>query len=479
MSSDSAAANPFAETLPALDWVWEWSRRYVEALPNHRAGTDVTAPEMTALFDEPLPEDGCSPENAVRAWLDRAERGITGSSGPRNFGFVIGGTTPASLAADWLASAIDQNSGLWVAGPCTSHTDEAVLRWLKELFLLPSSWAGTLTSGATMSNLVGLAAGRQWASWQLGFDAAADGLGGHPPIPVLSSTEIHASAVKSLSTLGFGRNAIRKLPAIDGVLDLAALQDALSSIDGPVIVVANAGEVNTGAFDDLHGIADLVADHPGGGWIHVDGAFGLYANLSPRTAHLLAGIERVDSAGCDAHKWLNVPYDSGFAFVRDESLLLETFSTRGAYLEPIGEIGKDLDGYGPVFSTRFRGLPMWCALKAYGRAGYRAMVERCLDNAAAFGSWLDQTHGVELLAPVRLNMVCWRFTPDGLDDAATDQFNRDAVAAIQRDGRVFLTPTRWQGKQAIRCAFDNWATSAADVEVLQQVVRQQGRLGAL
>lgn len=462
--------NPFLQALPALNFVWEWSRNYVAELPDHPAGADTTAAELYAAFDEPLPETGCSAEEAVRQWLSRAALGITGSSGPRFFGFVTGGTTPASLAGDWIASTIDQNSGLWVGAPCTAHTDEAVLRWLKELFLLPSSWPGTLTSGATMSNLVGLAAGRQWVSRQRGFDAAADGLAGNPPIPVLSSAEIHASAVKSLSTLGFGRNAVRKLPSADGRLELDSLRRELLSIEGPVIVVANAGEVNTGAFDDLHGIADLLEAHPGGGWLHVDGAFGLYANLAPRTRHLLAGLERVDSVACDAHKWLNVPYDSGFAFVRDEAILLETFSTRGAYLEPVAAIGRDLDGYRPVFSTRFRGLPMWCALRAFGRSGYQEMVERCLANAAMFGEWLETAPGVELLAPVRLNMVCWRYVPDELDAEATDQFNRDAVAAIQRDGRVFLTPTRWQGKQAIRCAFDNWATQAADVEILQQTV---------
>jgi glutamate/tyrosine decarboxylase-like PLP-dependent enzyme len=411
----------------------------------------------------------------VEEWFWKAEPGITGSAGPRNFGFVIGGATPAALAGDVLASAIDQMSGLWIAGPASAHTEECVLRWMKELFDLPSDWAGSITSGATTANLIGLAAARQWASEKLGFDAAEDGLSGHPPIPVLSSTEVHASAIKSLSTLGFGRSSVRKQPAIDGSIDIDALRDALAAIDGPVIVIANAGEVNTGAFDDLDAMADLCAAHPAGAWLHVDAAFGLYASLSDRTAHFLNGIDRADSVCADAHKWLNVPYDSGFAFVRDDRTLLSAFTNRAAYLEAVSAIGRDRDGYGPVFSTRFRALAMWCALKAYGREGYRAMVERCLDNAAAFGAWLDASPDLDLLAPVNLNMVCWRYAPAGLDSETTDQLNRDAVSRIQQDGRVFLTPTNWQGKQAVRCAFDNWATSLDDVLILQEAVWDIGQ----
>jgi glutamate/tyrosine decarboxylase-like PLP-dependent enzyme len=466
--------SPFAEGIHALDQAWMLARDFVLSLPERPAGTNVTAEQLNRVFDEPLPEHGTDPAEAVQEWFRKAEPGIAGSPGPRNFGFVIGGATPAALAGDVLASAIDQNSGLWIASPAAAHTEECVLRWLKELFGLPGEWAGSITSGATAAHLVGMGAARQWAGHKLGFDASEDGLGGHPAIPVISSTEIHASAIKSLSTLGFGRKAVRKLPAQSGVLNLKALQEALDAIEGPVIVVANAAEVNTGAFDDLDAIADLCAAHPGGAWMHVDAAFGLYARLSDRTAPLLNGIDRADSVCADSHKWLNVPYDSGFAFVRDEQLLLRTFSTRAAYLDAVSAIGKDTDGYGPVFSTRFRALAMWCALKAWGREGYRAMVERCLDNAATFGSWLDASPDTELLAPVNLNMVCWRFAPAGLDPEATDQFNRDAVTRIQHDGRAFLTPTSWQGKQAVRCAFDNWATSLDDVLILQEAVRDIG-----
>jgi glutamate/tyrosine decarboxylase-like PLP-dependent enzyme len=467
--------SPFAQGIHALDRAHALARDFVLSLPDRRVGASVGADVLRVAFDEPLPEQGCDPAQALDDWMQRAAPGITASGGPRNFSFVIGGATPAALAGDVLASALDQVSALWVLSPAASHTDECVIRWLRELFGLPAGWAGSITNGATMAHVVGLAAARQWAAARLGFDAARDGLSGHPPIPVLSSTEIHASAIKSLSTLGFGRNTVRKLPAIQGSLDLAALDEALASIEGPAIVIANAAEVNTGAFDDLDAIADRCAAHPGAAWMHVDAAFGLYARLSERTAHYLKGIERADSVCADAHKWMNVPYDSGFAFVADERILLETFSMSAAYLETSRETGIDFAGYGPFSSAQFRGLPIWCTLKALGRDGYRDLVERCLDNAAMFGSWLEANPETELIAPVNLNMVCWRYVPPGLNADEIDRFNREAVSAIQHDGRVFLTGTMWDGVQAIRSAFDNWATTADDVRILQDTVADVGR----
>lgn len=426
---------------------------------------------MAAALDEPLPEEGCDPGDAVTEWLRRAEIGIVASPGPRFFGFVNGGATPAALAGDWLASAIDQNAGMWLASPAAAQTELTVLRWLKELFGLPEAWAGALTSGATMANLVGLAAARQWAGERLGFDSAVEGLAGNPPIPVVSSTAIHASAVKALGTLGLGRGAVLGLSAPGGSIDIAELRTALAAIGGPVIVVANAGEVNTGAFDDIDAVASVCETHPGGAWLHVDGAFGLFASVSPRYAHLNRGIERADSVGADGHKWLNVPYDCGFAFVRDAAALRAAFNATGTYIEPTPDLGWDPLTHVPEMSRRFRGLAAWCALRAYGRAGYRAMVERCVDNARAFADWIERSDGMELMAPAPLNIVCFRYAPPDMDDAACDAFNRAAVAAIQRDGRAYVTGTIWNGRAAIRAAFDNWATTLDDVVILQDAVR--------
>ena len=455
-----------------LPRVLERVHRLAEAYLTGTAERPVsTAPDragLAARLDEPLPEGGMDAAEVALAWFRRAEPGITTSTGPRFFGFVTGGVTPAALAGDWLASAIDQNAGIWIGSPAAAETELVVLRWLKELFHLPAEWGGALTSGATMANLLGLAAARQWAAEQLGFDAAEDGLGGRPAIPVISSTEIHASARKALGTLGLGRSSVRTVAAPGGRINLEAFERELATIDGPVIVIGNAAEVNTGQFDDLAGLAERCAAHPGGAWLHVDAAFGLFAAVTPRLRHLLAGIERADSVAADGHKWLNVPYDCGFGFVRDDRYLKAAFTASASYIAPGGNW--DPHTHVPEMSRRFRALAAWCALKADGREGYRQMVERCVDNAAAFASWVQATDGLELMNSAPLNIVCFRLRPDGLDDAATDELNRQAVVRLQADGRVFVTGTVWDGKAAIRAAFDNWSTTEADVGVLEEAV---------
>ena len=457
----------------ALQRAQELARAFLASLP-HRPVSLLPSPErMSAALDEPLPEIGSDPAAVLEQWFRRAEPGITASAGPRFFGFVNGGATPAALAGDWLASAIDQNAGLWAGSPAAAQTELVVLRWLKELFGLPSAWPGALTSGATMANLVGLSAARQWAGRRLGFDAASDGLAGHSPIIVVASQEIHLSAVKCLGILGLGRSQVRLVAAPGASVDPIAMAAQLRGIDGPAIIVANAGEVNSGHFDDLVALADLRDAHPGGAWLHVDGAFGLFAGTSPRFAPLLRGIERADSVAADGHKWLNVPYDCGFAFVRDGDVLREAFAATGAYV--VGTGGWDPFTHVPEMSRRFRGLAAWCALKAFGRAGYRALVERCVDNAAAFASWIEGNPMVELMNPAALNIVCFRVVRDGLDDDATDALNRAAVLAIQADGRAFVTGTVWSGRAAIRAAFDNWMTTRDDVLILQQVVDEVAR----
>lgn len=465
--------DPFATTISALDRAAELSRDYLLDLSNRPVSRAASAEAMAAAIDEPLPEEGTDAAAALDEWFARAEPGIVASGGPRFFGFVNGGSTPAALAGDWLASAIDQNAGLWLNSPAAAQTELTVIRWLKELFGLPADWTGGLTTGATMANFVGLATGRQWAGRQLGFDPAADGLGGRPAIPVVSSTEIHASARKALGMLGLGRASVRLVPAPGGSVDLAALERELSTIAGPVIVVANAGEVNTGAFDDVAAVADLCDAHPGGAWLHVDGAFGLFAAASPRYADLTRGIERAGSVASDAHKWLNVPYDCGFALISDGDAHRAAFTATGAYIAHAG--GWDPHSHVPEMSRRFRALPAWCALKAAGRAGYREIVERCCGNAASFARWVESTPGLELAGPAPLNIVCFRYLVPGHSDEEADALNRAAVTALQADGRAFVTGTVWQGRAAIRAAFDNWATTDRDVALLEEAVAEVGR----
>jgi len=467
--------SPFDDVVRAMDAAHASAREYVAGLGTRRVSQDASSTTMAKLLDEPLPEGPTDSTAVVAEWLQRAEPGIVASPGPRFFGYVVGGVTPAALAGDWLTSAIDQNGGLWAGSPAAAQTELVVLRWLKELFDLPVQWSGVLTTGATMANLVGLGAARQWASARMGFDAATDGLGGHPPIRVVSSDAIHASAIKSLGTLGLGRASLTTVPAPDGRVDLESLRHVVDAIDGPVIVIANAGEVNSGQFDDIERIADLCADHPGGAWLHVDGAFGLFAAATPRLRHLLNGIERAHSVASDAHKWLNVPYDCGFAFVQDEAILRSTFASRGSYIAATDDW--DAIDLSPEISRRFRALAAWCAIKADGRAGYQAMIERCLDNAQAFAGWIDETPNFELLNAQRmhespLNVVCFRAIRDDLDQAGTDALNHHLTRAIQKDGRVFLSGTAWQGSTALRAAFDNWATSAADIALLETTLEE-------
>jgi len=469
-TAKAPAGDAFAAVTAALDRAHALAREWAGGLAGRPVSRRLGPEEMATLLDEPLPQQGSDPADVAAEWLDRAGPGIVASPGPRFFGFVNGGSTPAALAGDWLASAIDQNAGFWLSSPAAAQTELVVLGWLKALFGLPAGWSGAMTSGATMANLVGLAAARQWAGGRLGFDPAADGLAGHPPIPVVSSTEIHASALKALGTLGIGRAAVRLVPAPGGAVDLDALGAALGEIDGPVVVVANDGEVNTGAFDALDRVADLCQARPAGAWLHVDGAFGLFAAVSSRYRALVAGIDRADSVAADGHKWLNVPYDSGFAFVRDAEALRAAFSATGAYIAPAAGAGWDPASHVPEMSRRFRALAAWCALKAYGREGSRDLVERCCANATAFADWVEATDGVELMAPSPLNIVCFRVVAPGLTDDRLDALNHATVAAIQRDGRAFVTATTWRGRAAIRAAFDNWATTLDDVAILQQAV---------
>ena len=472
IGNEQYPSEPFRATLAPLEHAHALATDWLTSLST-RPVTRVATPEaMAAALDEPLPEESSDPAAVLDEWFLRAEPGLVASAGPRFFGWVNGGATPAALAGDWLASALDQNLALWPMSPAGAQTEAVVLRWAKELFGVPTGWAGAVTSGATMSNLVGLAAARQWAAGRLGFDAARDGLGGQPPLTVLSSTELHASARKALGTLGLGRGSMRLVPAPDGVVDLDALERELRTSVGPVIVVGNAGEVNTGAFDPLDALAELCRAHTPGAWLHVDGAFGLFAAVSPHFAHLTRGLELADSVAVDSHKWLNVPYDSGFAFVRDADALRGAFAGGAAYLAPAAGAGWDPHTHVPEMSRRFRALAAWCALKAYGRAGYRELVERCCANAAAFAAWVDATPGLELAAPAPLNIVCFRVVPAGLDAGAQDERNRAAIPALQADGRVLVSGTVWNGRAAIRAAFDNWATSAHDVAILQDAVRE-------
>ena len=442
-----------AEEAETLAFVLEEARRYLAELDD-----SPVLPSREQRFAGSLPEEGAGAPAAL-AELMAGSDVATRSSGPRFFHFVTGGTTPAALGADWLTSLLDQNSFSWISSPLGSQLEAVSIRWLLELFELPADWGGVLTTGATMANFVGLACGRRWWAQQHGVDLDERGFAGLPAVPVFSSPYLHASARKALAMLGLGRESARLVDAEGLERELAALGGA------PAIVVANAGDVNTGDFDPIGRIADLVARH--GAWLHVDGAFGLFARLTPEAAGLAEGIERADSVIADGHKWLNVPYDCGFAFVRDDELLREPFRLTAAYL-PTDESPS------PEASRRARSLAVWATLRAYGRSGHRAMVERHLRLAQRLGTRVEAEPDLQLLAPVKLNIVCFRHRPPGIADDALDAHNLALGEDVLRDGRVFFGTTRLEGRAAFRPAIVNWRTTERDVDLLVDVVLELG-----
>jgi len=437
-----------------------------------RPGADAAAMSLRATF----PEDGDGALAAIDE-LMRASDGALRASGPRFFHWVVGGTTPSALAADWLTAAFDQSAFAYDSTPLGVRCEELAIDWLKELFGLPASWGGVLTTGATMANFTALVAARRWWAQRHGVDVDARGLAALPAVPVFSSGYIHPSATKALAMVGIGRDTVRRFARDDvGRVDLAALEAALRSLDGaPAIIVGNAGEVNAGDFDPIDRMADLAERY--GSWLHVDGAFGLFARVAPRAAPLAAGVERAHSVIADGHKWLNVGYDSGFAFVRDTSLLDNAFAIGAPYLPKPGEHPM-FGGRGPEASRRARGIAVWATLRAYGRAGYRAMVERHLELAQRLARAVDAAPDLERLADVPLNIVCFRYRPGDLSDDALDRLNTEIGADLLADGRVYVGTTRYRGRVAFRPAIVNWRTTDGDVDLIVEVVRELGaRLG--
>jgi glutamate/tyrosine decarboxylase-like PLP-dependent enzyme len=457
------------EVEQALELAARLAREYVAGV-----GEDPVQPpgseERVLALGGGLPDEG---EGALAPLRELAEMGselATRSSGGRFFHFVVGGTTPAALAADWLTSALDQNSGLWASSPLGSRLEAIAIDWLRDLFELPPEFGGALVTGGTMANFTCLAGARSWWAERHGIDVDEDGLGGAPAIPVFTSGHIHQSATKSLGLLGAGRSAVKRCVRDElGNLDLHSLEAGLQALGGaPAILVATAGEPNAAAFDPIAEMADLAERY--GAWLHVDGAFGLFGRLSPRTRWLTDGVERADSVSADGHKWLNVPHDCGFAFVREQRFLVKAFAESAAYLPAADEERPSVAYISPEGSRRARAFTVWATLKAYGRGGYREMVERHVDIAHHLAARVDAEPELERLADVQLNVVTFRWRPDGVPDDQLDELNRQLGAQLLRDGRVFAGTTLYGGRVAFRPAMVNWRTREADVDLLVDVL---------
>ncbi|GAA0536441.1 pyridoxal phosphate-dependent decarboxylase family protein [Saccharopolyspora thermophila] len=452
-----------AKDLDTLPDLLDGVQRYAAQVLSDIADRPVATPphERDPM---PLPADGIGGAAALELFCDRWAPGFSGSAGPRYLGFVTGGSTPASIAGDWLTSAFDQNA-VSRADSAAVDLEREVMDWLRELFGLTPEHRGVFVSGATMSNLVGLAIAREWVGEQLGVSVAQDGVAALGELPVLSGSP-HSSIHKALSVLGLGRGSIRFVPTVADreAVDVDRLAAELAALDGrPAIVVANAGTVNTVDFDDLRAIAALRSRYPF--WLHVDAAFGGFAALSPEHAHLVAGLAEADSVCVDLHKWLNVPYDSAVQFTRRRDLQVRVFQNAAAYLG-MPTADPDPVHLAPESSRRLRALPAWFTLAAYGRRGHREIVERDVALARELGDRISAMPHLRLLAPVRLNVVC--FT---LRDNPSHERVDAVVRLVAESGAGFLTPTVYKGTPALRAAFSNWRTTSADVARIAEVLR--------
>jgi glutamate/tyrosine decarboxylase-like PLP-dependent enzyme len=392
--------------------------------------------------------------------------GLIAMPGPRFFGFVLGGGVPAAVAADWLTAVWDQNSPFAAVTPAPAVAERVAGEWLLELFGLPAGSSVGFTTGATVANFVGVAAGRHAALAKAGWDVERNGLQGAPTLTVLAGADAHVTLFHSIRLLGLGTDCVQRVAVDDqGRMRLDALRDTVSSISGPAIVCLQAGNVNSGAFDPLADAITVIREHLPDAWIHVDGAFGLWAAVSPSIRHLMAGAAGADSWSTDAHKWLNVPFDCGLIFVRDRVAHGASMAITASYLLSDEEHLRDPGDHVPELSRRARGFPVYAALRSLGRDGVVDLVERCCRYARRFAAALAAEPGVAILNDVVLNQVLVRF--DGSDDRT-----RDVIARIQADGTAWFGGGSWQGQHVMRISVINWWTRDADVERSIDAIRR-------
>ena len=428
---------------------------YLETLDTRQIRPERGYREMHELFDRAVPDRPADPADVVEELAAVGEQGVMAIGSGRWYGFVAGGAVPSSLAADWLVSAWDQNTGLAEPTPATSALEAVTGRWVLELLGLPPDSSFAFVTGCQMAHVTCLAAARHSVYRRAGWDLPQRGLAGAPPLRVVLGGKRHVTIKRALRLLGIGESQEVVLPAdSEGRM---ATEQLGAALDGstPTIVCAQAGEVNTGAFDDLEAIVELAAR--AGAWVHVDGAFGLWAAASPSLAHLVAGYERADSWATDGHKWLNVPFDCGIALCAhrdDHEAAMEYAAPYLAVSE--SHVARDPMGYSPEFSRRARAVPVWAAIRELGREGITALVDRCCAHARAIAEGLAALPGCEIVNEVVLNQVLFRFE----DDVRTQAI----LAAVQEEGEAWMSPTTWDGRFTIRISVVGWRTSERDVE---------------
>ena len=423
---------------------------YLEGLPARSVEPSLDSLAALQKLRVPLPEHSLSPEKVLALLDEIGSPATVATAGPRYFGFVTGGSLPASVAANWLSGAWDQNGAFVVGSPIAAALEEVSLSWIRELLALSPGWGGGFVTGTTMGNFSGLAAARHQVLARAGWNVEGQGLFGAPEIRVVVGAEVHASLLKALGLLGLGRERVVTIP-VDrkGRMRADALEPRF--LEGPTIVCLQAGNVNTGAFDPIREIARRARE--AGAWVHVDGAFGLWAAVSPRTRHFTEGIDEVDSIATDLHKWLNVPYDSGLALYRDPAVARAALAVTAAYLPQTDE--RTPSDFTPEASRRARGIDIWAALLSLGREGVADLIDRCCRYARQFASGLEAA-GFTILNEVELNQVLVSF--------GDDERTRAVIQAVQRDGTCWCGGSFWQGRAAMRISVSSWATTEEDVE---------------
>lgn len=433
---------------------------FLESLPARPVGATASTAQLLDTLGGPLPEAGTEPAEVIAGLARGADPGLVASAGPRYFGFVIGGSLPVALAADWLTSAWDQNAATYVMSPAASVVESITARWLLELLGLPSHASVGFVTGAQTANFTCLAAARHEVLQRCGWNVEDDGLQGAPQVNVVASAETHVTVFTALRMLGLGRGRVKLVDTdAQGRMRPDALKSVLQTCDGPTIVCAQAGNVNTGALDPFAEIAGLTRAH--GGWLHVDGAFGLWAAVSPAMRHLVAGVEHADSWATDGHKWLNVPYDSGLAITAHSAAHAAAMMSSAAYLAEGRRGERDGTDWTPEASRRARAFPLYAALRFLGRRGVQDLVDRCCRHARQMAELLRAAPQVEILNDVVLNQVLVRFRPATGGDA--DAFTRAVITRVQSDGTCWLGGTMWHGLAAMRIAISNWSTTEDDI----------------
>lgn len=452
-----------------IEYIFTEAKEYLKEVDSLNVRQSNIKP-LLKEFETELPQIGQGGLATMKKLIEKGLPTTVASSGPRFFHFVVGGVTPAALGAEWMTAVTDQIAYAYVTSPLAVKLELIALDWLKDLFGIPKNWGAVMTTGASMAIYVGLISARQWVGEQYDKDIFEEGLLSIPEFPIFTSNLLHASDTKVVGMLGMGRTSIQNIAdEKTGAFDLQRLEEKLIERKGkPSIIIAVVGEPNAGLFDQVPELTKLARKY--NAWLHVDGAFGLFAKLDPRTTHLLDNLSQADSITVDGHKWLNVPYDCGFGFVRDRSLMEKSFRYAAEYLPNWSEDEPVLGVLGPESSRKARSFSVWATLNAYGKSGVSALISKNMDQARYLAELVTKNPDLELLEEVVINVVCFRYHPQGQSEDQLNRLNQELGKKILEDGRVYLGTTTYKGKIALRPAIVNWRTETSDIDFMIKVI---------